>query len=343
VAGKRRKYLHISLGIGVTAICLWLAVPGSGLISKWEGLKATAAALKGAEYWWLVVLMAILTLFFLTKAYRWALLLSPIKKFRTHQVFPATMIGFMGNNVLPAHLGEFLRMYVLSKTYTISKTPVLSSIVLERVLDAMAIGILFGITGLTFELPEIYKMSGMIGAAVVVLALLSLTLFVYCTDAVLRFWEKWFRFVPQKLHSKIAKMITGGSQGLETLRKPRQFLYLVVFSIIHWALIGLYIYLVLGAFSIDLPVSASLLVLCVSMVGVTIPSAPGYWGVIQAVFTFALKPFGVTQELALAASVYYLASQYVPVTVTGLIFMGRMGFHLGELKSQAEREALAEE
>ena len=96
--GKRRPYLHLIIGIGVTLICLWLAVPGSGIDGKYQGIKSAGEALRGADYWWLIPLMGILALFFLSKAYRWALLLHSLRRFRTHQVFPAMMIGFMGNN-----------------------------------------------------------------------------------------------------------------------------------------------------------------------------------------------------------------------------------------------------
>ncbi|MGD2127120.1 MAG: lysylphosphatidylglycerol synthase transmembrane domain-containing protein [Desulfobacteraceae bacterium] len=333
---QKRKYVELILGIGVTIFCLWLAVPGSDLTSKWEGLKATATALESAEYEWLFPLMALLTLFYVTKAYRWATLLHPIHNFRTNQVIPATMIGFMGNNILPAHLGELLRMYVLSRTHMLSKTSVLASIILERVLDAIAITILFTITSLTLELPKMYELGGLIGATGVVLTLVCLILYAYRTEMVLRFWDRRFRFLPEKFHHKVARMITAGSHGMDILRSPGRIVSTVLFSIFHWSLLAFYIYIVFWAFSINLPFSGALLVLCGTMVAVMIPSAPGFWGVVQAVFTVALTPLGVPQELALAASVYYLASQYVPTTVTGLIFLGFTGFRLGELKSHAE-------
>ena len=55
------------------------------------------------------------------------------------------MIGFMGNNVLPAHLGELIRVFVLGRTFALSKAAVLSSVVLERILDMV-----FGVIQLCF-------------------------------------------------------------------------------------------------------------------------------------------------------------------------------------------------
>jgi len=337
---KGRKSLQVVLGIGIAGACLWLAVPGSNLASKWEGLKASAIVLKTAQYWWLMPLIVLLAFFFYTKALRWARMLNPIRSLTMSQVFPATMIGFMGNNVLPAHLGELIRMYVLSRTYLLSKASVLASIVLERVLDAIAITVLFAVTGLSLALPKAYIAGGFIGGSAVTLAVICLFLYVYRTEMFLSLWDRCCGFLPKRVHGKIAQMIRSGSRGLDTLRNPGVFVFLALFSVFHWALLALYIYLVFRAFSIDLPFSAALLVLCGNSVAAMIPSAPGYWGVIQAVFTIALRPLGVPQESALAASIYYLASQYVPTTLTGFIFMVHMGFHLGELKAGVEMETL---
>jgi glycosyltransferase 2 family protein len=336
---KKKKVLQISLGLGVTFACFWFAIPGSGVNEKWEGAKSTVSVLGDADYWWLVPLMGLLALFFLTKAYRWAILLSPIHRFNSRQVFPATMIGFMGNNILPIHLGDVVRMYVLSKNYALSKTAVFSTIVLERVLDGVAAAILFTFVAWSLKLSSAIKLGGTIGAAAVIFLLIFLVYYVHRTEKIVRLWEKWLRFLPKRLNHKLDRMIRKGAHGLETLKYPPLVLYLLFISIIHWAILGLYAYVVFQAFSLDLPFAAALLLLCVTMVGVMLPAAPGYWGVIQAVFTFTLTPLGVPQGAALAASIYYLASQAIPTTLTGLIFMGHMGFRLGELKSQAEEEA----
>jgi len=337
---KNRKLVQIILGTVITLVCLWLAVPGSGLASKWNGLHVTLAALKSAEFIWLVPMMGLLAIFYLTKAYRWALLLVPVRRLRTHQVFPATIIGFMGNNVLPAHLGELVRMLVLSKSFSLSKTSVFSSIVLERLLDAIAVIILLGFAGLSLKLPESYEYSGIVAAAGAFVALLCLILYAYRSHKVLLFWNNHFHFIPAKAHARVARMITSSSQGMDTLRNPTRFLYLIFFSVLHWSILVLYAYLVFMAFSIELPFQAAILVLCGTMVAAAVPAAPGFWGVVQAAFTIVLKPLGVPAHVALAASVYYLASQYVPTTATGLIFLAHSGFRLAEISSESIESSL---
>ncbi len=92
-----------------------------------------------ANYATLPILLGLLFFFFWLKAIRWRLLLQPLRAFRTKEVVPSLMIGFMGNNVLPAHLGEIIRVFVLAREFSLAKAAVFSSVVLERLLDTAVI------------------------------------------------------------------------------------------------------------------------------------------------------------------------------------------------------------
>ncbi len=129
---NKSKLIKLILGVIVTIACLVAAVWGIDF-------EQISRSFRQANYWTLPVMLALLFVFFWLKAFRWRMLLEPIKKLTVSQVTPAMMIGFMGNNILPAHLGEFLRVYVLSRQFQIPKTTVLSTVVLERLFDVVAI------------------------------------------------------------------------------------------------------------------------------------------------------------------------------------------------------------
>ena len=77
--------------------------------------------------------------------------------------------------------------------------------------------------------------------------------------------------------------------------------------------------------------------------GVTVPSSPGFFGVIQVAFRLSLVPYGVGATDAVAASVYYQLTQWVTITLVGLYFLQRTGLKLGQLERAAEEtEAEAE-
>jgi uncharacterized membrane protein YbhN (UPF0104 family) len=55
--------------------------------------------------------------------------------------------------------------------------------------------------------------------------------------------------------------------------------------------------------------------------GVSLPSSPGFVGIIQAATVLALSFFGVPRADALSFSLLLHASQFVPVTVWGLALL----------------------
>ena len=67
-----------------------------------------------------------------------------------------------------------------------------------------------------------------------------------------------------------------------------------------------------------------------------VPNAPGYIGAIQAAYVFALGPFGITEEIAFAASVMFLVVQWVPVTAAGAWFFIAGGLHVDEVRREME-------
>ena len=60
-------------------------------------------------------------------------------------IFTPMMIGFFANNILPARLGEFVRMYLGARSLNLSNSQVLATIIMERVFDILTIVIYLGI------------------------------------------------------------------------------------------------------------------------------------------------------------------------------------------------------
>lgn len=97
------------------------------------------------------------------------------------------------------------------------------------------------------------------------------------------------------------------------------------------------VWLALQAFDTFIPMSVAIIVLTVISLAVTIPSAPGYVGAIQAAFVFALVPFGVKQEIAFAASVFFLVANWVPVTTIGALFFVFTGLRVADVRQDVKK------
>ena len=295
---------------------------------------------RSANYQLLPVYVVLLATFYAIKAWRWRLLLTPVKSLHTRDVVPSMMIGFMGNNLLPFHLGEFLRVYVMGRQYSVSKTAVLSTVVLERVFDIVAILCLLGIGVVSAPgIPDSLQAASIAIAAVLAAAVVMVVLyvlftrqFVATTIAVLRAIR-----VPPGVRDKLQDMLESGAAGLAAIRSVRLLVLITLSSFAQWLVNGMLIWISLYSFGVEVSYSAALLVLGVTALGVTVPSTPGFFGVIQICFKVSLKPFGVDMAAVFAASIYYHLVQYILVTGTGLICLSRLGLRLGDLKREADK------
>jgi uncharacterized protein (TIRG00374 family) len=327
------------LGLAVSAGCLWWAV--AGMLKDPNALPQIKAAFKSANYWMLVPFLLSLFLFYVLKAWRWRLLLAPIGNYRPmKELYPPILIGFAFNNLLPAHLGEFVRVFVFGQTHRVSKTAVLSTVVLERVFDILAIVAFLG-AGLIFVKgvdPRVQK-AGLIGGAAAFVLMLGALAFVLWTKPVLAITEAILHklpLVPKSLVAKLTGLLESAAGGLAALRSLALIVGILVTSLLQWALNGLMMYLSLEAFGLNVEFWAACILLGAVAFAVTIPSSPGYFGVIQLTFMGVLKLFTKNQEAVFAASIFYHLAQYVPVTLIGLYYFNRTGLKVSQVQQAAE-------
>ncbi len=345
----KTKWFNLAIGLAVTSACLWWAFQQmlkgeDGKKSASEVIAEISAAFRQADYRSLPAMWTCLVLFYWLKAIRWHLLLEPLGKFHPlRELLPSVVIGFAFNNVLPAHLGEFVRVYVFSRQSGISKTTVLTSIVLERIFDVIAI-LAFLVLGLFLveasNLDERVVSSAMFFGVAVCVGLMGATAYLIWTGPVVRFVEGCLcriPFLPTTVARKVANLLETGAAGLASLRSGRLLSGILVTSFLQWMLNGLTIHLSLWAFGIHVSPAVSAIVLGVTAVGVTIPSSPGYFGVIQFCFLLVLSLFVKDKETVFAASIYYHMSQWIPVTTVGMLYFLRAGLNIADVQDAKEQ------
>ena len=285
------------------------------------------------------MMWACLFAFFFLKGLRWKWLLKPIGEYQLRDVVPPMMIGFMGNNIYPAHLGDFIRVYVFAKRNKVPYMAILSGIVFERILDIIA---LLGLTGTAlYFLPEVddnVRKASLIFAAGTTVGLAFLAMYVFFTDRFLRFCRMMLFLAPVSIQDRILNQLELAAQGFHVLRNPGLLVLLLANSFLQWGFNALTIYTALWGFGITVSPLAACLVLGVVAFGVMIPSSPGFFGVIQLCFVTSLVPLGVERSDAVAASFYYHLCQYLPVTLSGFYYMFKVGLHMKDLENAAEVE-----
>lgn len=311
------------LGIAVSAAFLYLAFRGADLDRMLE-------VLRGADYLWMIPAVVLTLGSFAVRAWRWKYFLLGVGPLPFSQLFSATMVGFMGNNVLPARLGEFLRVHSIGKTSGISRSTALGSIVVERIFDLGVLLFLFATVLVAGQIPPDVRNWGIYLVAAAVPALGGAVL--------LRARPQWFlpwveRLAPVRFRARLLDIVHKFSAGLATLGNARAVVVAFALSMLMWgALVGVLVSC-FEALDMELPAEAGVVVLVVLAVGTMVPSGPGFIGTLQIAGLIALGQYGIEEELALACTVLFHATQWFPVTAVGLWFFFRQQLSLSRIQT----------
>lgn len=321
--------LSLFLGILFAIFFLWFAVRDTNL-------SDIGVALAKANYWYVLPFIIVFSLYFIVKAVRWALLLKPVCKISIREALPATVIGYSGNLLFPAYLGEFGRAYILSKQKALNYSSVLASIFLERIWDFVT---LFAFVGIILiidaKLPDELTHAGYLISIGVTILILMLGLYTYWTEQFIKIIKSVIFFLPINLQNKIIQQLEKAPLGLQSMKQPALLSRVAIASVLHWGLMGLCLYISLLAFSIEVPYTAAFIVLVLIAAGMTLPSTPGFFGTIQICFVLGLKPYGVSADVAFAASVFFHLTMYIFTLLIGFYYFRNIGMTLNQIREES--------
>ena len=318
------------IGVLVSVACLYLAVRGTDL----DGLMQ---ALRRLNYGFLALAFGLVVLGLFLRALRWRVLLQPASSPGLGRLFRITNIGYFLNAVLPLRAGDVLRSYLLSELEKLNLARVLSTVVVERIADTLAILFLLAaaLPFVALPAPLVRPVIAVAFAALVAAALLvavavnreqSLTL----AENVMRH----FAF----LHSSwLRSSLQSAVDGLAALGSVRSSLWLACWTLAVWLLGALQLYVVMWSADLRLPFVAALVVLCVTSLGMTVPSSPGYLGVFEYLTVVALGLFGVSKAFALSYALAAHALGYLALIVSGLVALWMEGYSYARLGAALAR------
>ncbi|MDR4498806.1 MAG: flippase-like domain-containing protein [Candidatus Scalindua sp.] len=130
-----KKRIVFLLGIIISGVCSWLFIRNV----EWSSLNR---AFSEAKYVYILPTIVIIFLSHYVRAERWSCLLAPVKKVSIANLFSATVIGFMANNVLPARVGEIIKPILIGKKENIRMSTSIATVVMERVFDILSMIVL---------------------------------------------------------------------------------------------------------------------------------------------------------------------------------------------------------
>lgn len=283
-----------------------------------------------ADYRLLVPVIALFTIALMFRAAAWRTLLLDAVPYR--DVFFTLNIGYLLNNILPLRLGEVARAFILGR-HGLGFWRVLSTILIERAFDfaiiaSMLLATLPFVTGTS----QAYKFAVLVSVLVVIGFVIFYIIAKY-RDRVLGLYEnlaeRWSILNLIGL-ARVKSFIT----GLEALTDVRRFLKVLLLMILNWGFAVFAQYLLLLAFFPSAKFIWILFGQSVVALGVALPSAPAYIGLLEAAWIGAFTLVGINASTAFAFAV---TSHLIHISVTGVFGiygLVREGESLFQLYSQ---------
>ena len=292
------------------------------------------------NYVWLIPGIVSVIASFAIRAVRWKILVDPLQKVTFYDTFPSTMIGYMGNNILPFRLGDLLRAYSFSKDTGITKSSTIASLLLERILDLITtLGALGLILAYFPRFPGWATRIGYVTILLVILLVLFTFFMQFKSEYMVRFTTFLLTPMPDKWATVVAKKIDSFSEGLQIVSQYKKYFGLLLISVLHWPIYISTIWFTFRAFDYSYGIIESFVVLVFITFAVAIPSAPGYVGTFHGLVVASMALFGLGGDSARAFSVILHAVNYIPVTLVGFYFYWKRQMTLKEIESEVDGSA----
>jgi len=333
-----RVDLKFLLGIGISLFFLIL-------VFRKIDLHQLAAAFRTIDYRYLAAALAITLFSYSFRAVRWHYLVLPLKKAGPRNLLAATIIGYMGNNLLPARLGEFLRAMVLAEKEQLEVSAVFATLVIDRLFDGFTVLLILVFTFFTVQLPpgmEKVQQGLVTGGYVTLVLYIAVIAFLVvlkrATARTIHMVALLLRPLPQAVSDRVIPLLGAFISGIRLPGKPGELTALLLSSLVIWASAAWPIDLILKAFNIQLPFSAALFILVFLVFAVMVPASPGYVGTYHAACMYGLMAFALPKEQALSVALVVHAVGFFPVIFFGIYFLWSEKISFATLKSKSGRK-----
>ena len=338
---KSRRIVRYSISFFLAFIFLYFAFRGVKLSELWESLK-------GANYWWIALLIPLNILMNWVRAERWAHLLAPIKSpISKRTLFSGVMIGYAVNNILP-RVGELVRPYLVGKSENISRSSVFGTVVVERILDFMSFYFIVCVVLFLYpnsldpfvSQPDAIRPLFLLGS---IAALIIFVLLFFKAEALFRFLAKGLRFIPDKQKEKAEKILDKFYTGFAVAKLRDKFGVILSQSFLIWGLNALIMFVPFFAFApivssgMDF-VGASVVLLVITSFAWILP-APGAMGTYHSFLKIAMmKLYGIDETTSLSYAIITHEVGYLVVMVIGIYYYFRDHLQVSDLTSASSKE-----
>lgn len=336
---KLSKLIALTIVLGLVIFFIITFLAGFGNIYS---------VLSKADYWFILVAIGFQILSIVTIFFRWDLVVKYCKlKIKDSRLFMITLAGISFSHLMPSSRmgGEPVRAYFLRNETKKSTSICLSTIIVERIFDAVTFSIisLFVLISifLYWNLPVLIMVL-LVLAFVIALSMLAVILYISVNKKVgmklvMWFFKRFQRFLSRwksasQWEKKLQKDVVLYSESVSSMiKKKHLWAYGFGFSLLAWIFDIFRTYFIFVA----LGNNVSLLVIggaiVIAALAGAIPISPGGLGLIEAAMVIVFTSAGV--PIAIAGMVTIIDRL---ISYWGLTFVGLMpSYYLGIKKYKA--------
>jgi uncharacterized protein (TIRG00374 family) len=311
---SRRTLARGVFGIAVSVISIWILIHAVDVGAALQVLATASPA-------WIAVMVVTAFVDVAARGVRWRVLLAPIAPLPYRRVIGYTYVGYLANNVLPARLGELYRSHALGEGEGISRTTVLGTVVVERVVDTVMVVAIAALAVVVLSARGVMSSAVLLGAAFVALLIIVLGLGIaaHRLPGAARV-EALVAARPRLL--ELARRLR---DGLAVAGRPRTLGAAIGLSAVAWAA-SAGTFLAAGqAVGVELSLAQAALLTSGVALATIVPSGPGYLGTFELTAVGIAAGFGIGRDQAFAMGLLVHVVILALTTIGGVIAGVRLG------------------
>ncbi len=311
---SRRSLLRGGLGIAISLVAIWLLLRAVDIEAAFDVLRSASPA-------WIALMVGTVFIDIAARGVRWRVLLAPIAPLPYRRVLGYTYLGYLANNVLPARLGELYRSHALGEGEGVSRTTVLGTVVVERVVDTVMVVAIASLAVLVLSVRGLMTSAVLAGLAFVALLIVGLGLGMAAhrlpgADRVAAIIARRPRLL------ELARRLR---EGLAVAARPRVIVAALFWSAVAWTA-STCTFLAGGqAVGVQLTVAqAALLTSGVALASI-VPAGPANAGTFELTVVLIARGLGIPEDTAFAMGLLVHAMILGVTSVGGVVAGVRLG------------------
>jgi uncharacterized membrane protein YbhN (UPF0104 family) len=269
---------------------------------------------------WLLPGLAAITIQLLLRTARWSRLLSVTagRHIGTPRVIGPLLVGYLGNNILPARAGEAVRTVLVARRESLGVGEVAATVITERALDLMTL--------LALGAVAVWLATGAVGSIGILIAVLGIVGLVATRwGAQLAERRGWWDRLPA---NRVIGLVRGLFQAMGRLSLATLALS-AGFSLLAWACDTVLVITAARAVGIELPIAAAIAIGAGAVIGTAAPAAPGYVGTFELAAIAGGASVGLAPDQVLPIAIVVHLMGLIPLSLAGAVAMARLGGRQG--------------